>query len=153
MRAINASELPARGEFLAGGAVVGCYFIDSQPRALVLLSYLDEISRWDVNNVLADNSWDDGFSNTQAMAQAGSLIAKQALELSGHIPACSEAQLLLSAQHQGIISLGKSAGYWTSTRYADSRIYTYLSDPAKLDFVPKQNRRFVHVARSLVIQQ
>ncbi|MCY1308193.1 hypothetical protein D9M70_581820 [compost metagenome] len=85
------------------------------------------------------------------MAEAGSEIAKKALEAGGFIPACLEGQLLMAAKHLGLITL-PDRYHWMSTQC--SADYAYIMDFElgwQLIF-DKDGERPVRPVRSRIIQ-
>ena len=95
---ISATELPERGQPLAGGVFVTRYWLNGQERALILLpdEFFGEWGEYG-EEAAGTGSYSDGEANTRAMAEAGSEIAKKALELGAFIPSNLEGQLLMAA--------------------------------------------------------
>jgi hypothetical protein len=97
--------LPAVGQLFAGGFFVGAYMHNGERRALVLAPKADgEFSQvvWNDDNwnaVPGALSFFDGLGNTDAMAEAGSELAKRirALRIGGHedwhLPALDQLEL------------------------------------------------------------
>ncbi|MEK6788478.1 MAG: DUF1566 domain-containing protein [Pseudomonadota bacterium] len=87
-----------------------------------------------------DNKW-HGLRNTQAMAEAGSEVAKTALELEidGHqdfyIPALREAML----QYINAPKASKPELYWTSTQYDSYNAWCQSFDVGDSDIRSKDN--------------
>ena len=152
-RTILVADLPERGKPLDDGIFVARYFIGNEQRALILLpNELQGIYGEYGQDIEGAASYSDGEKNTRAMAEAGSDIAKQALELGGHIPAYLEAHLLMAAKAEGLVTLREDRYCWLSTQY--SAYYAY-----GLDFEDgwqtssfKTNERFAPLVRSVLIQ-
>ena len=121
---IAASELPERGQPLAGGVFVTRYWLNGVERALI--QFPDELSgpwgKYGVNVPGAD-SYSDGEANTRAMAEAGSVIAIKALELGGHIPSCLEGQLVMAAKTDGLVTLNDDRWCYLSTQFSADTAY------------------------------
>jgi hypothetical protein len=116
---IHADTLPAIGADLAGGKLVTLYMLAGVEFALVYLGAAAEVKgAWGEYGQDVKTTHGDGEKNTRAMAEAGSEIAKQALELGGHIPACLEAHLLMAAKTEGLITLREDRYCWLSTQYS-----------------------------------
>ncbi|MDH0293375.1 DUF1566 domain-containing protein [Pseudomonas sp. GD04087] len=153
---VSAAELPAIGAALAGGIFAGRYYINEQARALVVLSPEQEFEgAWgEYGQDLAGTHWVDGEANTRAMAEAGSEIAKKALELGAFIPSCLEGQLVMAAKHAGLITdLREDRLYWLSTQCsADLAYYVDFEGGWQYHDV-KGVERLVRPVRSLTILQ
>lgn len=148
---ISAAELPARGQPLAGGTFVQRYWVGDQERALVLLD--DEFEGpWGEYGQEVETTWADGLANTKAMAEAGSEIAKKALELGGHIPSPVEASLLMAAKQEGLAKLRGDRYHWLSTQYAAYYAYFMGFEGGWQNSGGKNGVRLVRPVRSLIIQ-
>lgn len=150
---VAAADLPERGQPLAGGIFITRYWLNGQERALIQLP--DEFAgEWGEygQDVPGAKSYSDGEANTRAMAEAGSEIAKKALELGGHIPSCLEGQLVMAAKADGLVTLREDRFHWMSTQF--SAYYAYTMDFAGGWFYSyvKTNERLVRPVRSLPIQ-
>lgn len=150
---ILATELPARGQPLDGGTFVGRYFLGDEQRALILLP--DELQgAWGEygTKIEGASSYSNGEANTRAMAEAGSQIAKQALELGGFIPSCLEGQLLMAAKTEGVIELREDRYHWLSTQFSAYHAYGMDFEGGWQYGYDKGNERLVRPVRSRVIQ-
>ena len=150
---VLAAELPERGQPLAGGVFVTRYWLNGVERALILLP--DELSGpWGEYGVEIQGagSYSDGEANTRAMAEAGSVIAVQALELGGFIPSCLEGQLLMAAKADGLMELREDRYHWLSTQRSAYSAYTMVFGVGWLSNLVKSNERLARPVRSLPIQ-
>ena len=150
---IAASELPERGQPLAGGVFVTRYWLNGVERALILLP--DEISGpWGEYGVeiKGAGSYSDGEANTRAMAEAGSVIAVKALELGGHIPSCLEGQLVMAAKADGLVVLNEERFHWLSSQRSAYRAYSMDFGAGWLIHDGKVYERLARPVRSLIIQ-
>jgi len=103
---INPAALPRIGQPFAGGFYAGRLFFDGQEHALIDSGREHELAAawWDKTgprpNIRGACSYQDGRANTKAMAEAGSAIAVQVLEMSArgfddwYLPALEELQVL-----------------------------------------------------------
>ena len=150
---VAASDLPERGQPLAGGTFVTRYWLNGVERALVLMP--DELSGpWGEYGVKIDgaDSYSDGEANTRAMAETGSAIAVKALELSGFIPSCLEGQLLMAAKADGLVTLNEERFHWLSTQRSAYGAYTMVFEAGWLDIIDEYVERLARPVRSLPIQ-
>lgn len=150
---IAASDLPALGQPLLGGVFAARYWLNGQERALILLS--DEFEgRWGDYGVeiAGTSSYSDGYANTVAMAEAGSEIAKKALELDAYIPSCLEGQLLMAAKAEGLVALREDRWHHLSTQYSANFAYTLAFEGGWLFNCGKNGERLVRPVRSRIIQ-
>lgn len=152
-RTILVSDLPERGKPLDDGIFVARYFIGSEQRALILLPNEVHGAYGEYGqDIEGATSYSDGEKNTRAMAEAGSEIAKQALELGGHIPACLEAHLLMAAKTEGLITLRKDRYCWLSTQYSAYLAYTMGFEVGWQSSLGKSSERFAPLVRSVLLQ-
>ncbi|MFH0108359.1 hypothetical protein [Pseudomonas aeruginosa] len=137
---IHQNDLPEIGQPLADGTFFARHWLNGKEYAYVDLGKSAEFTgEWgeygqDVDGAV---SYRDGASNTVAMAEAGSPIAKQAMEIGEgvFIPSVLELALLFSAKQAGELSGFADGWYWSSSQYsADSAFitlfvggYTYYS--------------------------
>lgn len=150
---IAASELPERGQPLAGGVFVTRYWLNGIERALILLP--DELSgSWGEYGVeiKGAGSYSDGEANTRAMAEAGSVIAIKALELDGFIPSCLEGQMLMAAKADGLVELRDDRWHWLSTQRSANYAYGMDFEDGWLGYYDKSAERLARPVRSLPIQ-
>ena len=150
---IAASELPERGQPLAGGVFVTRYWLNGVERALILLP--DEISGpWGEYGVeiKGAGSYSDGEANTRAMAEAGSVIAVKALELGGHIPSCLEGQLVMAAKADGLVVLNEERFHWLSSQRSANFAFHMDFEGGWLYYGDKSSERLARPVRSLIIQ-
>jgi len=88
---------PLFGTLMDGGYYAGRIMIDAQPFALIIPPKAESehqavwIPNW--KDVPDAKSYSDGLANTQAMAEAGSKIAKKALALGMYIPSLDELEI------------------------------------------------------------
>lgn len=150
---IAATDLPERGQPLAGGTFVTRYWLNGEERALVLLD--DELSgEWGKygTKIAGADCYSDGEANTRAMAEAGSKIAIKSLELGAHIPSCLEGQLLMAAKADGLVTLRDDRLHWLSTQYSADLAYHMDFEVGWLISHDKLHERLVRPVRSLPIQ-
>ena len=150
---VLATELPERGQPLAGGVFVTRYWLNGVERALVLLP--DELSGpWGDYGVeiKGAGSYSDGEANTRAMAEAGSVIAIKALELDGFIPSCLEGQLLMAAKADGLVVLREDRYHWLSSQRSAYNAYLMDFVDGWLSSGGKGGERLARPVRSLPIQ-
>ncbi|EPV7596201.1 hypothetical protein ACV940_003650 [Pseudomonas aeruginosa] len=131
---IHPSDLPEIGQPLADGTLFARQWLNDKEYAYVDLGKSAEFTgEWgeygqDVDGAV---SYRDGASNTIAMAEAGSPIAKQSLEIGEgvFIPSVLELALLFSAKQAGELSGFADRWYWSSSQYsADSAFGTDFGD-------------------------
>jgi len=150
---IAASELPERGQPLAGGVFVTRYWLNGVERALIQLP--DELSGpWGEYGVdiKGAGSYSDGEANTRAMAEAGSAIAIKALELGGHIPSCLEGQLVMAAKADGLVEMREDRFHWLSSQRSAYHAYNMDFVAGWLGNFDKYFERLARPVRSLPIQ-
>lgn len=126
---INPSELPEIGQPLADGTFFARQWLNGKEYAYVDLGKSAEFTgEWGEYGQSVDGavSYRDGASNTVAMAEAGSPIAKQALEIGEgvFIPSVLELALLFSAEQAGELSDFADRWYWSSSQYSAYRAFS-----------------------------
>lgn len=120
---IHPSDLPEIGQPLADGTLFARQWLNDKEYAYVDLGKSAEFTgEWgeygqDVDGAV---SYRDGASNTVAMAEAGSPIAKYAMEIGEgvFIPSVLELALLFSAKQAGELSGFADCWYWSSSQYS-----------------------------------
>ncbi|MBD9573769.1 hypothetical protein IB260_00475 [Pseudomonas sp. PDM23] len=118
---IKAAELPAIGQALADGIFAYRYWLNGSEYASVDLGaereFVGEWGEYD-QDVDGATSYRDGAANTVAMVEAGSPIAKQAMELGEgvFIPSALELAGLYAAKQAGEISGFQDRWYWSSSQ-------------------------------------
>lgn len=150
---IAAADLPAIGQPLLGGIFAARYWLNGQERALILPA--DEFAGiWGEygSEIPGASSYSDGYANTLAMAEAGSDIAKKALEMDAYIPSCLEGQLLMAAKADGLVTLSEDRFHWLSTQYSANNAYNVDFELGWLDYDVKDGERLVRPVRSRIIQ-
>ncbi|HIE5873630.1 TPA: hypothetical protein ACXNR9_006018 [Pseudomonas aeruginosa] len=129
---IHQNDLPEIGQPLADGTFFARHWLNGKEYAYVDLGKSAEFTgEWgeygqDVDGAV---SYRDGASNTVAMAEAGSPIAKQAMEIGEgvFIPSVLELALLFSAEQAGELSDFADRWYWSSSQYSAYRAFdTYF---------------------------
>ncbi|WCU67666.1 hypothetical protein [Pseudomonas aeruginosa] len=120
---IHQSDLPEIGQPLADGTFFGRHWLNGKEYAYIDLGKSAEFTgEWGEygQNVDGAASYRDGASNTVAMAEAGSPIAKQALEIGAgvFIPSALELALLFSAKQAGELPGFSDRWYWSSSQYS-----------------------------------
>ncbi|HBN9704597.1 TPA: DUF1566 domain-containing protein [Pseudomonas aeruginosa] len=131
---IHPSDLPEISQPLADGTFFARQWLNGKEYAYVDLGKSAEFTvEWGEYGQSVDGavSYRDGASNTVAMAEAGSPIAKQALEIGEgvFIPSVLELVLLLSAKQAGELSGFADRWYWSSSQFSgDSAFYADFHD-------------------------
>ncbi|HHO8881724.1 TPA: hypothetical protein ACRXYB_006611, partial [Pseudomonas aeruginosa] len=129
---IHPSDLPEIGQPLADGIFFARQWLNGKEYAYVDLGKSAEFTgEWGEygQDVVGAVSYRDGASNTVAMAEAGSPIAKQALEIGEgvFIPSALELALLFSAKQAGELSGFADRWYWSSSQSsADSAFIAHF---------------------------
>ncbi|HGJ9105912.1 TPA: hypothetical protein ACJYBF_004328 [Pseudomonas aeruginosa] len=127
---IHQNDLPEIGQPLADGTFFVRHWLNGKEYAYVDLGKSAEFAgEWGEYDQDVDGavSYRDGASNTVAMAEAGSPIAKQAMEIGEgvFIPSILELALLFSAKQAGELSGFADRWYWSSSQYsADYAFYS-----------------------------
>ncbi|EMB9966879.1 TPA: hypothetical protein NH760_006180, partial [Pseudomonas aeruginosa] len=131
---IHQNDLPEIGQPLADGTFFVRHWLNGKEYAYVDLGKSAEFAgEWGEYDQDVDGavSYRDGASNTVAMAEAGSPIAKQAMEIGEgvFIPSILELALLFSAKQAGELSGFADRWYWSSSQYsADGAFSTHFND-------------------------
>ncbi|HGN6731968.1 TPA: hypothetical protein ACKSYC_005565 [Pseudomonas aeruginosa] len=155
---IHPSDLPEIGQPLADGTFFARHWLNGKEYAYVDLGKSAEFTgEWgeygqDVDGTV---SYRDGASNTVAMAEAGSPIAKQAMEIGEgvFIPSVLEQALLFSAKQAGELSGFADRWYWSSSQYsADGAFSTDFYD-GFTSIIAKNDAFRVRPVRKILILQ
>ncbi|MBH4398800.1 DUF1566 domain-containing protein [Pseudomonas aeruginosa] len=155
---IHQNDLPEIGQPLADGTFFVRHWLNGKEYAYVDLSKSAEFTgEWgeygqDVDGAV---SYRDGASNTVSMAEAGSPIAKQAMEIGEgvFIPSILELALLFSAKQAGELSGFADRWYWSSSQYsADGAFSTHFND-GDTDTSDKPSGFRVRPVRKILILQ
>ena len=136
MNASQSLALPALGVAFAGGTLVGRFFLDTTPYALIVAPKAEgEFSRtaWNesLKNVDGALSVYDGLANTNAMVEAGSELAQRtrALRIGGlddwYLPSRGEALLAYAATLPEAEAF-EADWYWSSTQYSHDSGYAWF---------------------------
>lgn len=153
LQSIAATDLPERGQPLAGGIFVTRYWLNGQERALVLMPEEFEGAWGEYGlEIKGAGSYSDGEANTRAMAEAGSVIATKALELGAFIPSCLEGQLVMAAKADGLVTLREDRFHWLSSQFSAYYAFTMDFEDGWLTSSVKSIERLVRPVRSLILQ-
>ncbi|MBH3800749.1 hypothetical protein I5M10_12460 [Pseudomonas aeruginosa] len=155
---IHPSDLPEIGQPLADGAFFARQWLNGKEYAYVDLGKSAEFTgEWgeygqDVDSAV---SYRDGASNTVAMAEAGSPIAKQAMEIGEgvFIPSVLELALLFSAKQAGELSGFADRWYWSSSQYSAYGAFESDFNVGHTDFDVKSSDLRVRPVRKILILQ
>ncbi|WP_225063488.1 hypothetical protein [Pseudomonas aeruginosa] len=155
---IHQNDLPEIGQPLADGTFFVRHWLNGKEYAYVDLGKSAEFAgEWGEYDQDVDGavSYRDGASNTVAMAEAGSPIAKQAMEIGEgvFIPSILELALLFSAKQAGELSGFADRWYWSSSQYsADVAFLTDFYDGYSLYGVKGFDFRVRPVRKILILQ-
>jgi hypothetical protein len=127
--------LPALGEPFAGGIFAGRFFVDAVAYALVIApkdegEFPATIWNKSYDKVAGALSVYDGPLNTDAMAEAGSALAKKIgkLDIGGfkdwYLPSRGELLLAYAANLKGAEAFERG-WYWSSTQHADDAAWAW----------------------------
>ncbi|EIU7111437.1 hypothetical protein A9P19_004263 [Pseudomonas aeruginosa] len=155
---INPSDLPEIGQPLADGTFFARHWLNGKEYAYIDLGKSAEFTgEWgeygqDVGGAV---SYRDGASNTVAMAEAGSPIAKQALEIGAgiFIPSALELALLFSAKQAGELSGFSDRWYWSSSQCSANVAFLTCFYDGYTDFSHKYDVFRVRPVRKILILQ
>ncbi|HFK2233640.1 TPA: hypothetical protein ACGXEV_000379 [Pseudomonas aeruginosa] len=155
---IHPSELPEIGQPLADGAFFARHWLNGKEYAYIDLGKSAEFTgEWgeygqDVGGAV---SYRDGASNTVAMADARSPIAKQALEIGEgvFIPSVLELALLFSAKQAGELSGFADRWYWSSSQCSADLAFCTDFDDGYAGYDGKHNDFRVRPVRKILILQ
>ncbi|MBO3776040.1 hypothetical protein J5324_30190 [Pseudomonas aeruginosa] len=138
---IHPSDLPEIGQPLADGTFFARQWLNGKEYAYVDLGKSAEFTgEWGEYGQSVDGavSYRDGASNTVAMAESGSTLAKQALDIGEgvFIPSALELALLFSAKQAGELSGFADRWYWSSSQYSAYGAFgTHFDDGSTYDDV------------------
>lgn len=155
---IHPSDLPEIGQPLADGTFFARQWLNGKEYAYVDLGKSAEfIGEWGEHGQDVDGavSYRDGASNTVAMAEAGSTLAKQALDIGEgvFIPSALELALLFSAKQAGELSGFADRWYWSSSQYSAYGAFgTHFDDGSTYDDVKLTVFRVRPVRKILILQ-
>ncbi|HCF7269602.1 TPA: DUF1566 domain-containing protein [Pseudomonas aeruginosa] len=155
---IHQNDLPEIGQPLADGTFFVRHWLNGKEYAYVDLGKSAEFAgEWGEYDQDVDGavSYRDGASNTVAMAEAGSPIAKQAMEIGEgvFIPSILELALLFSAKQAGELSGFADRWYWSSSQYsANFAFNTYFYD-GNTNYLGKDLDFRVRPVRKILILQ
>ncbi|MEL7937631.1 hypothetical protein [Pseudomonas delhiensis] len=154
---ILAAELPTIGQPLADGIFATRYWLNGVERALIDLGADREFTgKWGEYgiNVEGATSFRDGAANTIAMVEAGSPIAKLAMEIGEgvFIPSALELNLLFAAKDAGEIGSFQDRWYWSSSQYSSTSAFSVNFNDGRTDRDYKSSYFRVRPVRSLIIQ-
>ncbi|NYU58350.1 hypothetical protein [Pseudomonas aeruginosa] len=155
---IHPSDLPEIGQPLADGTFFARQWLNGKEYAYVDLGKSAEFTgEWgeygqDVDSAV---SYRDGASNTVAMAEAGSPIAKQALEIGEgvFIPSALELALLFSAKQAGELSGFADRWYWSSSQCSANLAFSSDFSVGGTRYHGKDNAFRVRPVRKILILQ
>ncbi|HDZ6666296.1 TPA: DUF1566 domain-containing protein [Pseudomonas aeruginosa] len=155
---IHQNDLPEIGQPLADGTFFVRHWLNGKEYAYVDLGKSAEFAgEWGEYDQDVDGavSYRDGASNTVAMAEAGSPIAKQAMEIGEgvFIPSILELALLFSAKQAGELSGFADRWYWSSSQYSAYYAFTtYFCGGYTFSSVKNLGFRVRPVRKILILQ-
>ncbi len=122
----QAESSMAIGSRFEGCVIFARHWVAGVEYALIDLGAAAEIEgAWGKLDQVVATNHGDGIANTTAMAEAGSELAKQALEAGAYIPSAAECHLLMYAKQVGLITdLREDIAYWTSSQFSAYYAYT-----------------------------
>jgi hypothetical protein len=152
---IHQNDLPEIGQPLADGTFFVRHWLNGKEYAYVDLGKSAEFAgEWGEYDQDVDGavSYRDGASNTVAMAEAGSPIAKQAMEIGEgvFIPSILELALLFSAKQAGELSGFADRWYWSSSQYSAYLAFLTNFYGGSTDYLVKFNVFRVRPVRRLL---
>ncbi|HFX0821095.1 TPA: hypothetical protein ACIDY5_004311 [Pseudomonas aeruginosa] len=155
---IHQNDLPEIGQPLADGTFFVRHWLNGKEYAYVDLGKSAEFAgEWGEYDQDVDGavSYRDGASNTVAMAEAGSPIAKQAMEIGEgvFIPSILELALLFSAKQAGELSGFADRWYWSSSQYSANTAFYTRFDDGGTDYDDKDIVFRVRPVRKILILQ
>jgi hypothetical protein len=121
----QAERSMAIGSSFEGCVIFARHWIGGVEYALIDLGAAAEIEgAWGKRDQEVATNHGDGIANTTAMADAGSDLAKQALEAGAYIPSVAECHLLMYAKQMGLVTdLREDIAYWTSSQCSANSAY------------------------------
>lgn len=155
---IHQNDLPEIGQPLADGTFFVRHWLNGKEYAYVDLGKSAEFAgEWGEYDQDVDGavSYRDGASNTVAMAEAGSPIAKQAMEIGEgvFIPSILELALLFSAKQAGELSGFADRWYWSSSQYSANYAFLTGFTGGYTDYYGKNYDFRVRPVRKILILQ
>lgn len=155
---IKEADLPAIGQVLTDGIFANRYWLNGLEYALVDLGKDREFSgEWGEygQDVEGAQSYRDGAANTIAMAEAGSPIAKLALEIGEgvFIPSALELATLYAAKQAGEVAGFQDRWYWSSSQYSSSHAFTTTFTGGYTGHGVKEDEFPVRAVRKILILQ
>ncbi|HCD9060298.1 TPA: hypothetical protein NEF99_001024 [Pseudomonas aeruginosa] len=155
---IHPSELPEIGQPLADGTFFARHWLNGKEYAYINLGKSAEFTgEWDEygQDVGGAVSYRDGASNTVAMAEASSPVAKQALEIGAgvFIPSALELALLFSAKQAGELPGFSDRWYWSSSQYSAYSAFGTIFYDGSTDSFGKTLALRVRPVRKILILQ
>ncbi len=155
---IKAAELPAIGQALADGVFYSRTWLNGKEYAYVDLGKAREFTgEWGEYgfNIEGASSYRDGAANTIAMAEAGSPIAKLALEIGEgvFIPSAMELAALYAAKQAGEIDGFQDRWYWSSSQYSSHFAFSTVFTGGNTLYGGKDGEFRVRAVRKIRILQ
>lgn len=146
-REISPAALPPVGQMLAGGYYAGRIYFDGAEYAVIDSAHEINAQWWDRTgprpNIRGAQFYEDGKSNTEAMAEAGSAVAQKVLRMvirgtgGWHIPSIRELELMRTnlcqlpdwERHAGARRFTGIHGHWSSTQRSAGSAYNLFMHP------------------------
>lgn len=122
----QAESSMAIGSRFEGCVIFARHWVEGVEYALIDLGAAAEIEgSWGKRDQEVATNHGDGLANTSAMAEAGSDLAKKALEAGAYIPSAAECHLLMYAKQIGLVTdLREDITYWTSSQFSAHNAYS-----------------------------
>jgi len=140
------------GDRVDGHVVFARHWIGGKEFALTYLGAEADIEgAWGKREQDVTTTHGDGLANTQAMAEAGSKLAKKAIEAGAYIPSVAECHLLKCAKDAGLVTVREDVRYWTSTQYSAHNAYSMGFEDGWQSGDGKLNERFAPLVRRIPI--
>ncbi len=149
----QAESSMAIGSRFEGCVIFARHWAEGVEFALIDLGAAAEIEgAWGQRGQEVATNLGDGIANTQAMADAGSDLAKLALEAGAYIPSAAECHLLMYAKQVGLITdLREDIAYWTSSQYSADFAYSMDFEVGWQGYDGKLYERPVRLVRRIPI--
>lgn len=141
------------GDRIDGHVVFARHWVGGKEFALTYLGAEADIDgAWGKRDQEVATTHGDGLSNTKAMAEAGSALAKKAIEAGAYIPSVAECHLLKCAKDDGLVpDLREDVRYWTSSQYSANNAYSVDFEHGWQSHGGKYGERFAPLVRRIPI--